>query len=447
MLSRFKKHTGCSKRIVRGAVPLLCAVAFVAMPVWAQPGDYVGTDKVDIVPVPWAPTIDGVGDEAVWALAEWYRCSDTFIDDALPDSDADCSARFKIIYHGNEIILLVEVTDDIHDISLSEPYLRDSVEVFFDLSRVGGDMPDDATQAANWLSQGGPVQMRFRYDGQDAQIRVTEPLTDDHAIWATNNDTAGRTYYEIAAQVPAHMDVSTLTSFGFGLMVNDADNGVWEHAIGWWGGPELGTGYNPYAGHPGMSSTADVWTEAGVVTIVDSDGDGIPDDLELELGTDPNNPDTDGDGIDDAFEFYYGTDPLNPDTDGDGFTDGEEIAAGSDPLDPMSWPSDAVDSDGDGLPDAIEDILGTDPNNPDTDGDGLTDGEEYLQHGTDPLNPDTDGDGYTDGEEVAAGTNPLDPRFYPGVQVPAASIAALFALLLAVAAAGVLVLRRAHARS
>lgn len=34
----------------------------------------------------------------------------------------------------------------------------------------------------------------------------------------------------------------------------------------------------------------------------DSDGDGIPDDAEITLGTDPNNPDTDGDGVDDLAD-------------------------------------------------------------------------------------------------------------------------------------------------
>lgn len=44
----------------------------------------------------------------------------------------------------------------------------------------------------------------------------------------------------------------------------------------------------------------------------------------------------------------------------------------------------------------------------DQDGDGLTDGEEFVL-GTDPQNPDSDHDGYGDGEEVSLGTDPLDP--------------------------------------
>ncbi|MEI6178648.1 MAG: hypothetical protein WCS43_17280, partial [Verrucomicrobiota bacterium] len=64
-----------------------------------------------------------------------------------------------------------------------------------------------------------------------------------------------------------------------------------------------------------------------------------------------------------------------------------------------------VDSDGDGLTDAEEYVMATDPNNPDSDGDTLADLVEILA-GTAPNNPDSDNDGLTDGEEYALGTNP-----------------------------------------
>lgn len=67
----------------------------------------------------------------------------------------------------------------------------------------------------------------------------------------------------------------------------------------------------------------------------DSDGDGLSDEEELKLGTDPFNPDTDGDGLLDGEEVNkYGTDPLNPDTDGGGVPDGVEVRNGANPLDP-----------------------------------------------------------------------------------------------------------------
>lgn len=68
------------------------------------------------------------------------------------------------------------------------------------------------------------------------------------------------------------------------------------------------------------------------------------------------------------------------------------------------------DEDGDGLPKALEEQFGTDPTVADTDGDGLTDGQEvtdYSASGVDPLQPDTDGDGLDDYEElILYGTNP-----------------------------------------
>ena len=69
-------------------------------------------------------------------------------------------------------------------------------------------------------------------------------------------------------------------------------------------------------------------------------------------------------------------------------------------------PNPTLDSDKDGLPDCREAELGTDPHKADTDGDGLSDGDEVLKYGTNPLNPDTDVDGYPDGVEVRGGYNP-----------------------------------------
>ena len=55
-----------------------------------------------------------------------------------------------------------------------------------------------------------------------------------------------------------------------------------------------------------------------LTSVTDSDFDGIDDDEEIALGTDPTNSDTDGDGLNDGNELLNGTDPLNSDTDGDG---------------------------------------------------------------------------------------------------------------------------------
>ena len=71
-------------------------------------------------------------------------------------------------------------------------------------------------------------------------------------------------------------------------------------------------------------------------------------------------------------------------------------------------PAPGQDTDGDGLSDEQERHIGTDPNNPDTDFDLLSDGEEVLTHGTNPLDRDTDKDALVDGDEVKTwGSDPL----------------------------------------
>ena len=78
----------------------------------------------------------------------------------------------------------------------------------------------------------------------------------------------------------------------------------------------------------------------------------------------------------------------------------------------------SLDDDGDGLANVVETDTGvyvdrydtgTDPDVPDTDDDGLSDGEEVRTYATDPTKADSDGDGANDGDEIAADTDPNDP--------------------------------------
>ncbi len=64
----------------------------------------------------------------------------------------------------------------------------------------------------------------------------------------------------------------------------------------------------------------------------DTDGDGLTDEKEKELGTNISLSDTDGDGLFDREEVeVYTTDPLSHDTDEDGHSDGEEVKGGYNP--------------------------------------------------------------------------------------------------------------------
>lgn len=130
--------------------------------------------------------------------------------------------------------------------------------------------------------------------------------------------------------------------------------------------------------------------------ISDSDADGMGDDEEGLLGTDPTSPDTDQDGIGDLVEVLTGFNPFEADDptaclalerfrdqDLDGLTDCDEALLGTEDT--------LVDSDGDGMSDRLEMVAATDYLNrdteTDTDGDGVSNGEEIRQH-SDPRSTD-----------------------------------------------------------
>ncbi|MBN2162227.1 MAG: hypothetical protein JXR25_16525 [Pontiellaceae bacterium] len=121
----------------------------------------------------------------------------------------------------------------------------------------------------------------------------------------------------------------------------------------------------------------------------DSDADTLRDSWELlftnSLAALTPGYDLDGDGLDDDEEMALATDPTSTDSDGDGLSDGDEVSS-----------------------------YFTDPADSDSDDDGLSDGDEINVYQTDPLDTDSDDDGYSDGIEVDVGTSPTNPTDNPG---------------------------------
>ncbi|WP_166638513.1 Ig-like domain-containing protein, partial [Maribacter spongiicola] len=217
----------------------------------------------------------------------------------------------------------------------------------------------------------------------------------------------------------------------------DASNAIWAAADcdgdGILNGTEATNGTDPYS--------------------TDTDGDGIPDNIDTDAlnpcdpvqaagytGYDATNAiwaaaDCDGDGVNNGTEDTNGTDPYNIDTDGDGVPDNTDTDA-LDPCDPVQaagytgyvatnaiWA--AADCDSDGVLNGTEDTNGTDPYSSDTDGDGVPDNTD-----ADPLDPcdpvqaagytgydatnaiwaaaDCDGDGVLNGTEATNGSDPYN---------------------------------------
>ncbi|MEK7632478.1 MAG: hypothetical protein AAB473_01670 [Patescibacteria group bacterium] len=90
----------------------------------------------------------------------------------------------------------------------------------------------------------------------------------------------------------------------------------------------------PETPEPEPTTQAPVQT-TNPASLLDSDGDGLTNARELEVGTSVTKADTDGDGLGDREEVeVYGTDPRKPDTDGDGYLDGQEVSGGYNPNGP-----------------------------------------------------------------------------------------------------------------
>lgn len=142
---------------------------------------------------------------------------------------------------------------------------------------------------------------------------------------------------------------------------------------------------------------------------LDTDGDGLLDYLEIQNGTDKDNPCS-------PFQSpgYTGYNSLNliwsiSDCDRDGINNGEEIANNSDPyFDEIG----GLDTDGDGIKDAREILEGTDLNDP------CDPAQPAGYEGYDAANTvwsaaDCDEDGGANGNEIAIGTDPyLDNTIY-----------------------------------
>ncbi|MBN7797753.1 hypothetical protein [Parahaliea mediterranea] len=181
-------------------------------------------------------------------------------------------------------------------------------------------------------------------------------------------------------------------------------------------------------------------TGINLAYVQDNDNDRIPARQEYARGCDDNDPDSDQDSLTDFFE-EFGLEDGRPESErwwidivGVGRYEGFSSCS-------------AVDTDGDGLDDLKEYQTGTDAKKPDTDDDGISDYDElygyitYLDYPFDPsvnaglwgcsevdpndlptepaytdkvilncisnfLNPDTDGDGVNDGDERYFFANP-----------------------------------------
>jgi cysteine-rich repeat protein len=286
---------------------------------------------------------------------------------------------------------------------------------------IGYDAGEYADSSADWLLFDWKQndQNNFGCDGWDglAMSRVTGPITDSGDLWCHQGNVVeqvraanlGSTGWADNTSYEVQVDYDTT---GFEVYVD----GVLEFS-------ETGSFPSGNFAFYNFSQPDIIYTlvspvDQSVCAQLDTDGDGLTDLDEDDIGTDPEDPDTDGDGVGDAAEVGDPSDPtdtdgdtvidaLDADDDGDGIpTADEELEGTGDPRD--------TDSDGDTTPDYLDtddDDDGVPTEDEDYDGDGDPAGNDADGDGDpDYLDPDSDDDGYGDASDCA----PIDDTVNPG---------------------------------
>ncbi len=177
-----------------------------------------------------APQIDGVVD-GVWASAGTVKT------EKFTSGSSGATAEVKTLWRDETLYVLAEVTDPVVDVSGSDPWVQDSVEIYLDAGNVkNGSYRYDDTQirisAENVLSFGSGGDEAFQ------RARVV-------------SQTAGTaTGYRVEAAISL-LEYGGLGTFhGLDYQVNDASNGV-RTSISNWADP-TGAGYQN-TGHWGVA--------------------------------------------------------------------------------------------------------------------------------------------------------------------------------------------------
>lgn len=122
---------------------------------------------------------------------------------------------------------------------------------------------------------------------------------------------------------------------------------------------------------------------------LDSDGDGIPDEIETKLGSNPNSKDSDGNGVSDLIEYRLNGKPCQDAACSPANRNPYAVCDGLHPQTDSSGNISYADTDGDGLNDCEEYLLRSDSTTFDTNGDFIPD-LLAVKNGI-PFLPGTDG--------------------------------------------------------
>lgn len=258
----------------------------------------------------------------------------------------------------------------------------------------------EATYSSRFIA--GEAQLQYHIIGRSRKVN---PYVSAGAGYVMENEDDGHAVipFALGVQIPVGPKTDLNGEFAYRLgLEDDRDNFC------------IGLGFVQRFGKVEPAEE-----EEPVKKIIDSDGDGLADDIDLcpqVPGLDKffGCPDTDGDGIqDDKDDCPEQPGPMEfngcPDSDGDGLSDKEdECPNRAGPISNNGCPEVKTDRDGDGIADD-EDRCPDEPGPaflqgcPDTDGDGVADIDDACVNTPGPKItfgcPDTDGDGVADKDD------------------------------------------------
>lgn len=205
--------------------------------------------------------------------------------------------------------------------------------------------PATPTSPAQYYFQSGGVT--YYYAGRGRLLDARNYLPDLAS--------ADAPLYRGSTSTYSHFPLQAVSAEPGSLNFVAADQNGWAYAVA--GVPEVlgvaaAAGFSHPADpdadldHDGLSGLEEVLVTGTDPLKGDTDGDLVPDDVEVALGRDPRvfddlDGDDDGDGVSNYLEYLNGTDPADADgdTDNDGFSDAAEIAVGSSPIDGAETPA------------------------------------------------------------------------------------------------------------
>ena len=234
-----------------------------------------------------------------------------------------------------------------------------------------------------------PTTITITFDGDEWAVDDNSrwELRDSNGNLLASDSTIDTTSETISVPVTSMGDYTFTVLDDFGDGISGSDPASYQISID--GTVVIDSGANPNFGASVTETFAVQPTAAdsdgdGIANYLDldSDNDGITDNVEAQTTQDyvaPTGFDDDGDGLDNAYEGTGnegltpvdsdgsgGADFIDTDSDGDGISDADEAGHGVS----QAAIDASGDADGDGIKDAVDDVIGHDANDADVDGAG-----------------------------------------------------------------------------